>query len=97
LGTPKPANALGKGGIGAVQLNLRYDYLTLNDAKAGITGGKQNGIIGAVIWTPIQFVRFNLNYAHMSYKDAYLTPAVSTSARGDYSIDVVAARAELDF
>ncbi|MET0361265.1 MAG: porin [Sphingobium sp.] len=97
LGTPKPANALGKGGIGAVQLNLRYDYLTLNDAKAGITGGKQNGIIGAVIWTPIQFVRFNLNYAHMSYKDALLTPAVSTSARGDYSIDVVAARAELDF
>ncbi|MCE7795806.1 hypothetical protein LWE61_04445 [Sphingobium sufflavum] len=93
LGTPKPANPFGKGGPGAIQLNLRYDYLTLADSKAGINGGKQNGIIAAAIWTPIQYLRFNVNYAHMSYTDAILL----AGTRNDYAVDVVAARAELDF
>ncbi len=93
MGTPKPTNAFGKGGIGAVQFNLRYDYLSLNDRQAGVNGGKQNGIIAAVVWTPIQYLRFNLNYAHMSYMDA----VILAGARSDYAVDVVGARAELDF
>lgn len=93
LGTPKPASPFGKGGPGAIQLNLRYDYLSLEDKHAGINGGKQNGIIAALVWTPIQYVRFNLNYAHMSYMDA----AILAGTQRDYSVDVVGLRAELDF
>ncbi|MFT3966568.1 MAG: porin [Sphingobium sp.] len=93
LGTPKPAHPMGKGGIGAIQLNMRYDYLTLDDRRAGINGGTQNGIIAGLIWTPIQYVRLNLNYAHMSYMDA----AILAGGRNDYRADVVAMRAELDF
>ena len=35
--TVKPANPLGDGGFGSLQINLRYDHLDLNDA--GIVGG----------------------------------------------------------
>jgi phosphate-selective porin OprO/OprP len=93
LGTPKPARPFGKGGPGAIQLNLRYDYLTLNDGDAGVNGGTQNGVIAAVIWTPIQYLRLNLNYAHMSYMDA----AILAGDRRDYDANIVGARVELDF
>ncbi|HEX7871899.1 MAG TPA: porin [Sphingobium sp.] len=97
LGTPKPARPFGKGGPGAIQLNLRYDYLSLNDRSAGISGGTQNGVIAGLIWTPIQFVRLNMNYAHMAYTDALTIPATASSTRSDYDVDVFAMRAELDF
>jgi phosphate-selective porin OprO/OprP len=93
LGTAKPARAIGKGGPGAIQINLRYDYLTLNDHKARVMGGKQNGIIAGVIWTPVQYLRLNINYAYLSYLDA----AILANAQRDYSVNVLGARAELDF
>jgi phosphate-selective porin OprO/OprP len=91
FGTPKPAHAFGKGGIGAVQLNLRYDYLDLDSGR--VRGGKQNGYIAALVWTPIQYVRFNLNYAHLDYQGA--TPL--GNGRTDYGLDVIGSRFELDF
>ncbi|WP_336965030.1 OprO/OprP family phosphate-selective porin [Sphingobium aquiterrae] len=87
----RPRRPVGSGGIGAVQLNLRYDYLDMNDA--GITGGTQNALFAAVIWTPIEFLRFNINYGHLRYTDA----AILAGTRSDYSADVLGARAELDF
>jgi phosphate-selective porin OprO/OprP len=88
----KPRNPVDKGGFGAVQVNLRYDYLDLVDA--GIVGGKLNGYDVGLIWTPIDYVRFMLNYGHQVYSDAFL-PA----AGGDrnYSVDAVGARAQIDF
>lgn len=91
LGTAKPRHPLGDGGIGAVQLNLRYDYLDLD--SGAIVGGQQNAFIAAVVWTPIEFLRFNLNYAHIDYDDA----AIAAGTRTDYGIDVMGLRAELDF
>ncbi|HEX7852591.1 MAG TPA: porin [Sphingobium sp.] len=93
MGTPKPAHPFGKGGPGAIQLTLRYDYLTLNDRRAGIVGGTQNGIITGLVWTPIQYLRFNMNYAHLSYTDA----AILAGGRSDHDANVVGLRAELDF
>lgn len=88
----KPAHPVGKDGIGAVQINLRYDYLDLNDAA--IVGGQQNGYGASLIWTPTDYTRFMLNYGKMSYDDAFY-PA----AGGDrsYSVDAFGMRAQIDF
>lgn len=87
----KPANPLGKGGIGAVQLALRYDYLDLNDRD--VRGGRQNGYLAGLVWTPIEYLRLNLNYAHLDYRGATPTPA----GDANYGVDVVGTRIELDF
>ena len=89
--TVSPKRPFGKGGPGAVQINLRYDYLDLNDA--GIVGGKQNAWLAAIIWTPIDHLRFNLNYGYLSYSDA----AIRAGIRRDYGVHVSGVRLELDF
>ncbi|MCT2400280.1 OprO/OprP family phosphate-selective porin [Novosphingobium mangrovi (ex Huang et al. 2023)] len=86
-----PATPLGDGGIGSIQVNLRYDYLDL-DSK-DIRGGTQNGYIAALIWSPIQYLRFNFNYALLQYDGARVLP----SGRYEYDAHVVGTRFELDF
>lgn len=87
----KPARPLGSGGIGAVQLALRYDYLDLNDRD--ILGGTQNGYIAGLVWTPIEYLRFNVNYAYLDYSGATAMP----NGDRDYGVNVVGTRVELDF
>lgn len=84
--------AIEEGGLGAVQLNLRYDYLDLN--SSGIRGGIQNGFQFGLTWIPTDHVRFLVNYARLSYDDAAIPAA---GGRRDYSVDVVGARVQLDF
>lgn len=88
----KPKNPVNKGGMGALELNLRYDRLDLSDA--GIVGGKQNGYQIALVWTPTDYTRFLLNYGRMEYSDAFI-PA----AGGDrsYGVDAFGMRAQFDF
>ncbi|ANU07883.1 OprO/OprP family phosphate-selective porin [Paraurantiacibacter namhicola] len=88
----KPASPVGEGGIGAIQFNVRYDHLDLNDA--GITGGKQNGYFASLVWTPTDYTRFLVNYGRLEYTDAVLP---ETSGNRDYSVDVVGVRAQVDF
>ncbi|MCP1471533.1 phosphate-selective porin OprO/OprP [Sphingobium sp. OAS761] len=91
FGTVKPDRPVGSGGWGALQATLRYDYLDLNDKD--IVGGTQKGVIAALVWTPIDYLRFNVNYAHMDYTDA----AILAGGKSDYGVDVIGWRAELDF
>jgi phosphate-selective porin OprO/OprP len=88
----KPGNPVGKGGIGAIEVNLRYDRLDLSDA--GILGGRQNGYQVAMVWTPTDYTRFLLNYGRMQYSGASV-PA----AGGDrsYAVDAFGLRAQFDF
>jgi phosphate-selective porin OprO/OprP len=86
-----PATPLGDGGIGSIQVNLRYDYLDLDNKD--VRGGKQNGYIAALIWSPIQYLRFNFNYALLQYDGATALPSGST----EYDAHVVGTRFELDF
>jgi len=88
----KPSNPIGNDGFGSVEVNLRYDYLNLTDA--GIVGGTQNGYQLSVIWAPIDYVRFLLNYARLDYTDAL--HAIPGTSR-DYSVDAFGARAQIDF
>ena len=88
----KPANPVGEGGFGSLQLNLRYDYLDLNDA--GITGGIQNGYQASIIWKPASNTAFTVNYGRMEYTDAVL-PAANGDT--DYGVDAFGVRAQVDF
>jgi phosphate-selective porin OprO/OprP len=90
FGRTAPKQPLGDGGIGAVQLNLRYDYLDLNDGA--IRGGTQNGVLAAIVWTPINYLRLNANYGYLRYRDA-----VPADGRRAYGVHVGGARFELDF
>ena len=88
----RPANPVGEGGFGSLQINLRYDHLDLNDA--GIIGGVQNGYQASVLWKPTDYTLFSLNYGRMNYEDAVL-PA--TNGDTDYGVDAFGVRAQVDF
>jgi phosphate-selective porin OprO/OprP len=87
----RPKNPLGRGGIGAVQVNARYDWLDLNDA--GIVGGRQRTAGLSVLWMPVDHVRFAVNYGHIWIDDA----AVPAGGDRDYSADALGMRAQVDF
>ena len=87
----RPRNPLNKGGMGALQLNARYDWLDLNDA--GIVGGRQQVAAASLLWIPTDYVRFILNYGHLWLNDA----AVVAGTSHDYSADSVGVRAQFDF
>jgi len=81
-----PKAPLGSGGFGSVQLNLRYDHLDLD--TAAVDAGKQHGVIAALIWSPVNYLRLNINYAHLEYR---------FRAAEDFGLDVIGTRMELDF
>ena len=89
FGADSPRAAFGKGGAGAIQLNLRYDYLDLDSGP--IRGGKQEGYLAAIIWTPIEYLRFNLNYGYLAYSN------VAIPGETNPGLHVAGARVELDF
>ena len=87
----KPKSEVGEGGIGAVQLNVRYDYLDLVDA--GIIGGTQNAYSLSLIWTPTDYTRFLASYTRNEYDNAAILAGTDTS----YNVDALAVRAQFDF
>lgn len=84
----KPFN---DGGWGSLGVNLRWDYLDLVDA--GFVGGTQNAYQASLNWKPTDYLLFGLNYAHILYDDA----AISAGGDRDYSVDMGAVRAQIDF
>ncbi|MXP25036.1 hypothetical protein GRI39_03105 [Altererythrobacter indicus] len=87
----KPAHPLGEGGFGAVQANLRYDYLDLNEGT--IQGGIQNAYAASLIWTPTEYTRLMLEYSHMEYDDM----PILAGTKSDYGVDSIGMRAQVDF
>ena len=87
----RPKHPVGQGGLGAVQVNLRYDWLDLN--SGAITGGRQQVAGVALLWIPTDYVRFNLNYGHLWINDA-AAPAGSDT---DYTANALGLRAQFDF
>lgn len=92
FGRAKPANPVGEGGIGSVQVNLRYDRLDLNDG--GIVGGTQDGYFVSLAWKPTDYTMLLLNYGRLDYSDAAL---IAANGDTDYSVDVFGMRAQIDF
>lgn len=91
FGAIKPRKSVGSGGLGAVQLNLRYDYLDLN--SGAVTGGKQNGYLASLIWTPAENFRLMGQYAKLKYTDA----AIAVAGDRTYSVDVLGVRGQISF
>lgn len=87
----RPARPVGEGGFGAVQLNVRYDYLDLVDDL--IIGGTQNGYLASLIWTTTDYSRLQVTYGRLEYDRAQELP----TGERDYSADVIGVRAEFDF
>mgnify|MGYP000527350092 CR=1 FL=1 len=87
----KVRNPVGGGGLGALQINVRYDHLDLVDA--GIIGGIQDSYQASLIWTPIDYIRLLINYGKLDYDQAAITAAGS----GDYDVDVFGARFQVSF
>ena len=88
----KPERPMGDGGFGALQVNLRYDYLDLNDGP--VVGGTQDGYMASLIWTQTAYTRLMLNYARLSYRDAAFPMAGGDAS---YDVDTIAMRAQIDF
>lgn len=87
----KPKNPLGKGGFGALQVNLRYDHLDLNDA--GIVGGIQDSYALGLVWTPTNHTRLIANYARVEFDDAVIPAGGDRS----YGVNAFGLRAQFDF
>src|SRR3546814_18086652 len=69
----KPSRPITEGGIGAIELNARYDHLDLNDA--GLVGGRQQAALLSLVWAPIDFVRLTANYGKLWIDDARVATA----------------------
>lgn len=91
FGAIKPKKPVGGGGIGAVQINLRYDFLDLN--SRGVVGGTQNGYLASLIWTPAENFRLMGQYAKLKYSDA----AIAVAGDRSYSVDVLGVRGQISF
>ncbi|HUE79478.1 MAG TPA: porin [Sphingomicrobium sp.] len=87
----KVKNPVSEGGWGSLGVNVRWDYLDLIDS--GIFGGTQNAFQVSLNWKPTDYVLFGLNFAHILYDDA----AITTDGDRDYSVDMGAVRAQIDF
>ena len=88
----KPANPVGEGGFGSVQVNLRYDRLDLNDGP--IIGGTQDGYFVSLVWKPTDYTMLLANYGILDYSDAAFPTATGNT---DYTVDVFGVRAQIDF
>ena len=87
----RPKSPVGNGGIGALQLNARYDFLDLSDGV--VMGGRQQIAGLGLTWIPTDYVRFLADYGHIWIDDA----AVAAGADRNYSADAVGVRAQIDF
>jgi phosphate-selective porin OprO/OprP len=70
FGRPKPKSAVGKGGIGAWQLAVRYSTIDLTDGS--VIGGEANAVTIGVNWYPTSTLRFTANYVDVLSVDGGL-------------------------
>ena len=87
----KPKHGLDKGGLGAFQVNARYDWLDLSDGV--VVGGRQQVAGASLLWVPTDYLRFIVNYGHLWIDDA----AVAAGADRKYTADSIGMRAQIDF
>jgi phosphate-selective porin OprO and OprP len=87
-----PKKPLGKGGFGAVQLNVRYDWLDLNDGPT--IGGHQDMAGVSLVWVPHKQFRFIADYGHFWIKNS---PVTASGGQRDYTADAFGLRAQFDF
>ena len=88
----KPSKPITAGGIGAIEVNARYDHLDLSDGA--IVGGRQQAALIGLVWAPIDYIRITANYGKMWIDNARI--ATATGDR-DYTADTFGLRTQIDF
>jgi phosphate-selective porin OprO/OprP len=88
----KPSKSITDGGIGAIEINARYDHLDLNDA--GIVGGQQRAALIGIVWAPIDYIRITANYGKLWIDDARIPTAAGDRS---YTADTFGLRTQMDF
>lgn len=88
----KVISAIGDGGLGALQLALRWDYLDIQDQ--GVFGGKQSAYLVGANWHLNDHMRFMLNYIRADIKDSLAAPYNSIT---DDDVDTIQLRAQIDW
>ncbi|MCC7414092.1 MAG: hypothetical protein IT495_20920 [Gammaproteobacteria bacterium] len=68
-GSVKPRSVVGKGGIGAWQIAVRFDSMDLNDAGAGVVAGEQQALSIGVNWYATNTIRFMADYVSVLDSD----------------------------
>lgn len=91
FGAIKPTRPVGGGGIGALQFNVRYDFLDLN--SSAVIGGVQKGYLASLIWTPTENFRLMGQYAMLNYSDT----DISVAGLRAYGVNIFAVRAQISF
>ncbi len=94
FGRAKVDKSIGEGGMGAWQVAARLDHVDLADAV--IAGGKQTTYQAALNWYPDPYLRFFLNYNHLSISGGPFAGVVDP-ADGDYGADSVGLGMLIDF
>ena len=67
FGPVTPKSIVGKGGVGAWELGVRYSHLDLNDED--IQGGEESNVTVGVNWYATPNIRFMFNYIHVDTND----------------------------
>ncbi|GAA0870461.1 hypothetical protein GCM10009116_22970 [Brevundimonas basaltis] len=80
---------LGKGGLGAVELGLRYDAADLTDFAGVATAGEYSAVTVGATWYPVSRVRFMANYTDAKNK--------AQVAASDVDVQTLQFRAQFDF
>ena len=99
-----------QGGIGAVQINARLDYLDLSDRVATgtftapfyVNGGKQLGYQASVIWNPMDYLRFMAQVGRTDITGGPRASAIDPTStdpvnQRKYHSTSAAVRAQLEF
>lgn len=89
---PKVNNPVFEGGMGALAVTARFDFLNLNDMDAGVYGGKQRSFIFGVNWYLNRHTRVLLNYARTEVEKGF----DAAMLHGDALVDPVTGKANID-
>jgi len=89
----KVNNPVFSGGMGTVQLAVRYDRIDLSDK--GIFGGEQDTIILGANWWLNRHTRFMVNYSRSKVKNA--TDVSLNGVDGKNTINTIGVRAQIDW
>lgn len=92
-GRPKPIKPVLKGGIGAIEGVVRYDFVDLVDN--GFFGGQQRTIIVGINWWWTDQIRWVFNYSHSNISQAFLVPA--NGLDGANTVNTFGIRTQIDW
>lgn len=88
----KPSKPITAGGIGAIEVNARYDHIDLNDGN--LLGGRQQAALLSLVWAPIDYIRITANYGKLWIDGARIAAA---NGDRDYQVDTFGLRTQIDF